>query len=385
MVAMTTVAMATDRPPQHDRAARSPGLRSAAGLAGALLSLLGLLSCGASSRPSPDSASGAAAGGPRVLATVTMLADGATALLGESGRVDVLIGPGVDPHLYRPTRDDMGRLLEADLVLSVGLHLEANLEGSLERLAADAQEPARLWQLGSALEPAALLGTPVGAQGLESHDPHVWMDLPLWSKGIAGLARELGRRWPAQADGIEARAAAYRAELERLDGYLAACIASIPPERRVLITAHDAFRYFGRRYGLDVRGLQGLSTESEAGLKELAELVELIVERRIPAVFVESSVPEQGVRALIAGAAERGFEVALGGVLYSDATGPAGSPAGTLVGMLASNAETIARGLGGQPPAGGFPAWTGAPSSGAGAQAAAPAVRGPATSPEKHP
>ena len=381
MVAVTTVAMATDPTHPLGRAARRPGLTLATGLATGLATALGLLACARSPEPASGGPSSAAPSGPRVLATVTMLADGAAALLGESGRVDVLIGPGVDPHLYRPTRDDMGRLLEADLVLAVGLHLEANLEGSLERLAADAQGPARLWQLGAALEPAALLGTPVGDQGLESHDPHVWMDLPLWSQGIGSLASELGRRWPGQAASIDARAAAYRAELERLDGYLAACIASIPPERRVLVTAHDAFRYFGRRYGLDVRGLQGLSTESEAGLKELAELVE----RRIPAVFVESSVPEQGVRALIAGAAERGFEVALGGVLYSDATGPAGSPAGTLVGMLASNAETIARGLGGQPPAGGFPAWASAGASASGASAAPSALQAASSGQEKHP
>lgn len=337
--------MATEPHPHPRRRARWSWLPLAAA---------GLLACGRA--PQPPAAQGGP--GPAVLATVTMLADGAAALLGAGSPVATLIGPGVDPHLYRPTRDDMARLLAADLVLAVGLHLEANLEGSLERLAGDGSGPARLWTLGAALDAAELLGTPVGAQGLASHDPHVWMDLPLWSAGIAALALELGQRWPAEAAQIAARAEGYRARLEQLDGYLAACIESIPPERRVLVTAHDAFRYFGRRYGLEVRGLQGLSTESEAGLRELAELVELLVARRIPAVFVESSVPEQGVRALIAGAAERGHAVALGGVLYSDATGPQGSPAGSLIGMLASNAETIARGLGGEPPAGGFAAWS---------------------------
>ena len=333
-----------------------------------LAAAAGLLACGRA--PGPGSARGDDRSA--VLATVTMLADGAAALLGPEVPVATLIGPGVDPHLYRPTRDDMGRLLAADLVLAVGLHLEANLEGSLERLSGEAGGRSRLWTLGAALDPAGLLGTPVGAEGLASLDPHVWMDLPLWSAGIAALAVELGQRRPAEAAQIAARAEGYRARLEQLDGYLAACIDSIPPERRVLVTAHDAFRYFGRRYGLEVRGLQGLSTESEAGLRELAELVELLVARRIPAVFVESSVPEQGVRALIAGAAERGHAVALGGVLYSDATGPQGSPAGSLIGMLASNAETIARGLGGEPPAGGFAAWTArTPSAGD-----APAPRG---------
>jgi manganese/zinc/iron transport system substrate-binding protein len=296
---------------------------------------------------------------PRVLASVTMLADSAAALLGDAAEVEALIGPGVDPHLYRATRDDMRRLLEADLVLTVGLHLEANLESAWERLAEPGKASSRLIPLGELVPAEILLSTPIGAEGnLISVDPHLWMDVSLWSQALTPLAAQLAARFPEHGAAIQARTSAYLEQLALLDGYIAGCMLSIPHEQRWLITAHDAFRYFGRRYGIEVRGLQGLSTESEAGLRELAELVELLVERRIPAVFVESSVPEQGVRALIAGAKERGHAVRLGGTLYSDATGPAGTATGTLIGMLVHNAETICLGLGGSLPPGGFAAWS---------------------------
>lgn len=303
---------------------------------------------------------------PAVLASVTMLADSAAALLGDAAQVQALIGPGVDPHLYRATRDDMQRLLQADLVLTVGLHLEANLESALERLNQPADSNPRLISLGALAPAERLLSTPIGTHSaspdgealqLSSVDPHLWMDVSLWSAALSPLAEQLAQRFPAAAANIAAQTKTYQSELARLDGYIAACIASIPSDQRWLITAHDAFRYFGRRYGIEVRGLQGLSTESEAGLRELAELVELLVEQHIPAVFVESSVPEQGVRALILGAEERGHRVQLGGTLYSDATGPAGTPAGSLVGMLVHNAETITLGLGGALPPGGFDLW----------------------------
>jgi manganese/zinc/iron transport system substrate-binding protein len=346
---------------------RRPG-RARAELRVACLSALWLLSaCG----PNDGARVANADQRPAVLASVTMLADSAAALLGAAADVRALIGPGVDPHLYRATRDDMQRLLQADLVLTVGLHLEANLESALERLNQPADSLPRLISLGALAPAERLLSTPIGTHSaasgseaagnegvqLSSVDPHLWMDVSLWSAALSPLAAQLAQRFPSAALEIAAQTKTYQSELERLDGYIAACIASIPNDQRWLITAHDAFRYFGRRYGIEVRGLQGLSTESEAGLRELAELVELLVEQRIPAVFVESSVPEQGVRALILGAEERGHQVKLGGTLYSDATGPAGTPAASLVGMLVHNAETITLGLGGALPAGGFDLW----------------------------
>jgi manganese/zinc/iron transport system substrate-binding protein len=182
------------------------------------------------------------------------------------------------------------------------------------------------------------------------HDPHVWMDPRAWSKAVEVVRDRLAAHDPARADAYRANADRLLATLAGLDAYAEGVLATVPPERRVLVTAHDAFGYFGRRYGFEVQGVQGLSTESEAGLRRIEELVEMIVARGIPAVFVETTVPDRTVRALIAGAEARGREVAVGGSLFSDAMGAPGTYEGTYVGMIDHNVTTIARALGGQTP-----------------------------------
>jgi manganese/zinc/iron transport system substrate-binding protein len=181
-------------------------------------------------------------------------------------------------------------------------------------------------------------------------DPHVWMDPQAWMVGVEVVRASLATVDPAGNAAYGPAADAYVEKLRALDDYASAMLASVPVEHRILITAHDAFGYFGRRYGFEVEGIQGLSTESEAGLKRIEELVELLVQRRVPAVFVETTIPEQSVRALIAGAAARGHEVVVGGSLFSDAMGPPGTYEGTYVGMIDHNVTTIARALGGTPP-----------------------------------
>ncbi len=284
---------------------------------------------------------------PRVVSTVTMLTDVARQLAGADLIVEGLMQPGVDPHVWRPTRHDVVRLLEADLAVLIDLHLEAELLPALGRMeragvavwrAADALPPERLMIAGDAIE-----GAP------SAHDPHVWMDPELFGIAIDGLASVMSELAPEAAERIELRRAALQRDLEEFDRFARASIESVPDSARVLVTAHDAFGYFGRRYGLEVLGLQGLSTESEAGLARVETLIRLLAERRIPAVFNESTVASRGVRSLIEGAAAHGHVVRLGGHLYADATGPAGSAAGTWLGMLEHDVRTIVTALGGRP------------------------------------
>jgi manganese/zinc/iron transport system substrate-binding protein len=277
----------------------------------------------------------------KVAATVSMIADAARAVGGDRIEVTSLLGEGVDPHTYRPTRADIARLSGADLILASGLHLEAQLVEPLKSLGRS--------------KPVVFAAEVIGRDRLltdadypDRADPHVWMDPKLWQIVVEAVRDALIKRDPAGRAAYEAGAKAYQAELARLDDYTRKILASVP--ERVLVTAHDAFSYFGRAYGFEVEGIQGVSTESEAGLKRVEQLVSLVVSRGVKAVFFESSVPERNVRALVEGAAARGHKLAVGGELYSDALGAPGTYEGTLVGMLDHNATTIARALGGDAP-----------------------------------
>lgn len=274
----------------------------------------------------------------RVVATTTVVADLVRQVGGERVSVESLMAEGVDPHSYRATPRDADRLLRADLIVASGLHLEGKLAQLLERLSRRRNVVA----VAEAVPEAKLL--PIG-NGL--FDPHVWFDAALWSHCPAAVAEALAKLDAAGAAGYRQRAEAYAARLQRLDAQVRSRLAGIPSARRVLITAHDAFRYFGRAYGLEVVGVQGTSTESEAGLADMNRLVELVVSRGIPAVFVETSVADRNVTALREGAAARGQQLRLGGRLYSDALGPAGSDGDTLERALLANVETIVAALGG--------------------------------------
>jgi manganese/zinc/iron transport system substrate-binding protein len=239
---------------------------------------------------------------------------------GDRIRAETLIGEGVDPHLFRPTRADIARLLGADILFANGHRLEG--------------------RMGDVLARAAANGKPVV--------------MVLWAEASGSIAPALARLLPDQASLFEANLAALRSRLAALHDYGARVMASIPPRQRLLVTAHDAFGYFAARYGLEVDSIQGLSTESEANLARIEALVRALVDRRIPAVFSESSVPDRAVRALIEGAGARGLRVALGGTLFSDSMGKPGSYEGTYHGMLDHNFTTIARALGGDAPARGM-------------------------------
>lgn len=287
-------------------------------------------------------------GGLSVVATTGMIADAARVVAGPDADVSALMGPGVDPHAYRETRADVAEMLGADLVLWHGLFLEAQLEGFLTDLAARRGSAAAL---GEAIPEELLLPYDAVEEGGGRFDPHVWMDPRLWALVVDAAAEEIAARAPGSADAVAERRDAYRAELDALADYVDTVLASVPERSRVLITAHDAFRYFGRSVGLRLEGVQGVSTASEAGVRRISELVDLLVENDVPAVFAETSVSDRNMRALIEGAAARGAVVRLGPALFSDAMGAEGTYEGTYLGMIDHNATAVARALGGEAPA----------------------------------
>jgi len=282
-----------------------------------------------------------------VVATTGMIADAVREIGGDRVEVDGLMGPGIDPHSYRQTRSDIVAMTRAELVLSHGLYLEAQMEEFLQRLS----KRQTVVAVADDLDRDRLLGH---EDYDDKRDPHVWMDPALWVEVVTTVRDALIEARPDQAATFRKRATDYIERIEQLGHWATQVTSSVPKEARVLLTAHDAFAYFGRAYAFEVIGIQGISTESEAGLRRIRDLVDLLVEREIAAVFVESSVSERNIRALVEGAASRGHEVRIAGTLYSDAMGPQGSYEGTYIGMIDHNITTIVRALGGEAPAGGM-------------------------------
>lgn len=288
----------------------------------------------------------AAAQGPlSVLATTGMIGDVARNVGGECVEVTTLMGPGVDPHLYQPSARDTVRFQAAELVLYNGLELEGQLGGVLERLGRRTPTRAVAAAAAEGVPDAPLREADSGAP-----DPHLWMDAGLWSRTVPVIAAAVTELRPDCRGAVEDRAGRYQEQLAALDGWVAEAIASVPAERRVLVTAHDAFAYFGRAYDIEVAGIQGISTDAEAAVADIRDMAAMLAERRIPAVFVESTINPRTVNAVIDAATERGQEVRIGGELYSDAMGPADGPTGTYIGMLVANTVAVTRGLGGQLP-----------------------------------
>lgn len=282
-------------------------------------------------------------GAYKAVATVGMVRDIVTNVAGDRAQVTGLLGAGVDPHLYKPTRDDVVRLVRAHIIFYNGQMLEGKMVDVLEKIGRRKPAHAVTEKL-----PAEYLLYPDGPQG--HPDPHVWMDVSAWMAATRRAADALVEFDPGNTAEYRERAAAYLRQLQALDAYGKQVMATIPPERRVLISSHDAFNYFGRAYDIRVMGVQGLSTESEAGLRRINEIVALITEKQIKAVFVESSVPRKSIEALIAGVRSRGGQLEIGGELFTDAMGEQGSYEGTYIGMMDHNLTTVARALGGVAP-----------------------------------
>ena len=286
-----------------------------------------------------------------VVATTAMVGDVVKAVGGDNVTVNVLMGEGVDPHLYRPRASDVRAILKADAVFYNGLYLEGRMAEVLERASAQGREVAAIAEHISKENQIRIEGEEYPV------DPHVWMDANLWKRTIPLVTEVLCDIDPERTAYYQANAARATKRYQQLDQYARQMLETIPEKSRVLVTAHDAFGYFGKAYGLNVRGIQGINTESEAGLADINELIEFIVVNGIPAVFVESSVSPKNVQALIEGAAARGHVLSIGGELYSDAMGAPGTWEGSYPGMIDHNVNMVSKSLGGSVMPGGFRSW----------------------------
>ena len=295
--------------------------------------VLGLALLGGCGRA--ETAGGGLEDGIQAVATTSIVADAVREVGGARVEVISLMGPGVDPHLYRASEGDVARMTGADIVFYNGFHLEGRMA---ELFGEMAQRGVRTVAIAEAIEESALMRPP---EFEGAYDPHVWMDVSLWQLAVRRAASALAELDPANAAEYQANAQAYLERLEALDGYVRQRVAEVPADMRVLVTAHDAFNYFGRSYGFEVRGLQGISTVAEPGTADVQDLARYVSERRIPALFVETSVSPRSIEAVQAAVRARGFEVTVGGNLYSDALGGEGSGADTYESMIRHNVDTI--------------------------------------------
>lgn len=292
-------------------------------------------SIGCDSKKPPDASE---EGKIRVVTTIGMITDIVKNVGGEKVKVIGMMGPGVDPHLYKPTAKDVQRLSSAQIIFYNGLHLEAKLADVLAKMPGDTKTVAVTDDIDK-----AMLLSPPGFEG--QYDPHVWFDVTLWMKAVEKVRDTLSNFNVDAKPVYTQNAERYLAELTELHQYVKTQAERVIPEQRVLVTAHDAFNYFGKAYGFEVRGLQGISTVSETGITDVQELTAFIANRRIPAIFVESSVPARSLEAVKAAVNSRGFDVQIGGELFSDAMGDAGTLEGTYIGMVRHNIDTIVTAL----------------------------------------
>ncbi len=286
----------------------------------------------------PSGSSDDSSGKPKIVATTSIVADIAQNLCGEFADVSSLMGPGVDPHLYKASHGDVEALSNADVVLYNGLHLEGKMSEILEKLKANKTVIAV--SDGIPMDQIRTIN-----KSANVHDPHVWFDIELWTEGVKHVRSMLIKKYPEHKDLINTSASNY---IHNMDSIHAVClekVAELPVEKRILITSHDAFEYFGRSFNFKVRGLQGISTLSESGLKDVTDMVNFIIDNDIKAVFVENSVPQKALRSVIDGCTSKGHTVIVGGELFSDALGANRTPEGTYLGMIQYNVETVINGL----------------------------------------
>ncbi|MGG3927910.1 zinc ABC transporter substrate-binding protein [Metabacillus fastidiosus] len=285
-----------------------------------------------------EKSSGNSEGKIKVTTTTGQIADAVKNIGGDKVEVTSLMGPGIDPHLYKASQGDIQKFNNADIIFYSGLLLEGKLGDVLGKIS---KEKPTI-PIAEAISKDKLLSD---KNNPNAHDPHVWFDIELWTEAVTEVEKELIKLSPENKELFEKNAKKYKDELQKLDEYAKEQIQSIPEESRVLVTAHDAFGYFGHAYGLEVMGLQGLSTDSEYGLNDVQNLVKVLAERNIKAVFIESSISEKSINAVVEGAKKKGHEVKIGGELFSDAMGEEGTEEGTYAGMFKHNVDTIVSSL----------------------------------------
>ena len=269
-----------------------------------------------------------------IVCTTGMLGDAVENIVGEKATVITLMGSGVDPHLYKATQGDLKNLSNADVIVYNGLHLEGKMGEIFEKL----ENRKKIIVAADGLSTSDLINN-TDFQG--AHDPHIWFDVNLWSKAVFHISKELVAFDSSSAKAYTSNTKKYLSQLEELDAQVKRSILSIDSARRVLVTAHDAFSYFGKAYSMEVKGLQGISTASEYGLRDVSNLVDFITEREIKAVFVESSVSDRSLNAVVEGCKAKGHNLAIGGTLFSDAMGENGTTEGTYLGMVRHNVKVI--------------------------------------------
>jgi len=269
-----------------------------------------------------------------VVATTGQIADAIKAISGGHLQVSALMGPGVDPHLYKATQSDLSKLDKAEVIFYNGLHLEGQMLDIFEQMS----KSKSVLAVGETLNKSNLLASDDDAM---LHDPHIWFDIELWKGVVQAIGTKLQEEYPEFKDDFVANEKEYLKQLDELQVYAKNRVNEIPEKQRILVTAHDAFNYFGRSQGFDVRGLQGLSTDSEYGVKDVQEMVNFLVANKIKAIFIESSVSDKAMKAVIEGAKEKGHDIVIGGELFSDAMGAEGTKEGTYIGMYQHNIDTI--------------------------------------------
>lgn len=277
--------------------------------------------------------------GPLVITTtIAQIGDIVKNVGGEHVKVESLMGPGTDPHLYKATQGDIAKLSKADIIFYNGLHLEGKMNDIFEKMRKE--------------KPTYAVAENIPDEKLQADsedktivDPHVWFNAQLWKYAVEEVEAGLIEQDPAHKEDYEKNAKEYIAMLEELDAYGKEQVQTIPEESRVLVTAHDAFGYFGTAYGFEVMGLQGLSTDSEYGLRDVQALVDTLVQKNIKAVFIESSISDRSINAVVEGAKKKGHEVQIGGELFSDAMGEEGTPESTYEGMFKHNIDTVVSSL----------------------------------------
>ena len=299
-----------------------------------ITSIVFFLACGQKDKQKETNAEGQI----NIVATIGMISDITQIIGGDHVKVTSLMGPGIDPHLYKASAGDVSRLSNADMIFYNGLHLEAKMSEVLERMSGNIKTLA----VTDSIDRSVLL-TPPEFEG--AYDPHVWFDVTLWKKAVEIIRDTLVEADAGNSEDYQQNAKDYLTKLDELHEYVKTQAARVSPNQRVLVTAHDAFNYFGQAYGFGVRGLQGISTATEAGTADVQELAEFIAQARIPAIFVETSVSSRNIEAVQAAVKSRGFDVKIGGQLFSDAMGDPGTPEGTYIGMVRHNINTIVQSL----------------------------------------
>lgn len=274
-----------------------------------------------------------------VVTTTSMLTDLVKNIGGDAINVEGLMGSGVDPHLYKASEGDVSKLFNADIVFYNGLHLEGKLVEVFEKME---KQQSKTIAVASTIDKNKLIGSEYFAS---NYDPHIWFDINFWKQMTKYIVEKLKEADPKNALLFEENSKKYLEDLTLLEADIKAIIETLPAEKRILVTAHDAFNYFGQAYGFEVVGLQGLSTATEAGVQDVQQLAKFIIDKDVKAIFIESSVPKRTIEALQASVKSKGHEVAIGGTLYSDALGNPGTIEGTYVGMFRYNVSTIVNAL----------------------------------------